>query len=57
MGVMMVLFAIFWVLFGLVLFALASTALVWMIRALRQQGQGSAPVHARARAVDEPDRQ
>ena len=53
MAVAMVLFAIFWILFGLVLFALAVTALIWMVRALRQQGMsGSSSASSRGAAHD-----
>ena len=56
MAIAMMLIAIFWVLFGLVLFALAVTALIWMTRALRQQGTpGSTGTSSRG-AVDELDR-
>ena len=56
MAVVMVLFAIFWILFGLVLFALAVTALIWLIRALRQQGT-SEGISASSRTIaDELER-
>ncbi len=39
MGAMMAFLIVFWVVFGLVLLALAVAALVWLVQALRQQSQ------------------
>jgi uncharacterized membrane protein len=55
MAVVMMLLAIFWVLFGLVLFALAVTALLWMVRALKRQNS-SPPAASGPRVLDELDR-
>lgn len=45
---------IFWVILGLVLLALASTALIWMVRALHRQDQ--VPQPPQSRPTDELDR-
>ena len=56
MAVAMGLIVIFWILFGLVLFALAVTALIWMIRALRQQQTVESTSASPRGAADELDR-
>ena len=56
MAIVMVLIGIFWILFGLVLFALAVTALIWMIRALRQQRTSGSTSASSRGAVDELER-
>jgi hypothetical protein len=45
---------IFWVILGLVLLALASTALIWMVRALHRQDQ--VPQAPPSRPTDSLDR-
>ena len=56
MAVVMGLIAVFWTVFGLVLFALAVTALIWMIRALRQQRTAGSTRASPRGAADELDR-
>ena len=54
-GGMMAVF-IFWLVFGIVLIALAITTLVWMIRAIRRQGPTSSTMESKPEHTPRPSR-
>jgi uncharacterized membrane protein len=54
MGGGMAVVVIFWVILGLVLLALASTALIWMVRALHRQDH--VPQAPQSKPTDDLDR-